>query len=124
NSYASAGASRDPLLNRPFRGSTPDVGCHASSRARTKLPARRRPTSSTQGAVPDRPRRRAAAGGIWPRRPRRDRLHLPVAFSGRSVGGLVPDGNRFEDGRHVLEVPIIGGLAKLGRWFIDRGMRN
>ena len=23
-----------------------------------------------------------------------------------------------------FEVPIIGGLAKLGRWFIDRGMRN
>jgi hypothetical protein len=23
-----------------------------------------------------------------------------------------------------FEVPMIGGLAKLGRWFIDRGMRN
>ena len=23
-----------------------------------------------------------------------------------------------------LEVPMIGGLAKLGRWFIDRGMRQ
>ena len=23
-----------------------------------------------------------------------------------------------------FEVPVIGGLAKLGRWFIDRGMRN
>ncbi len=23
-----------------------------------------------------------------------------------------------------FEIPMIGGLAKLGRWFIDRGMRN
>jgi hypothetical protein len=23
-----------------------------------------------------------------------------------------------------FEIPMIGGVAKLGRWFIDRGMRN
>lgn len=35
----------------------------------------------------------------------------------RDTVGVAPD-------RTFFEVPMIGGMAKMGRWFIDRGMRK
>lgn len=45
---------------------------------------------------------------------------VPVEARGqwfRDTIGVGPD-------RTFFEVPMIGGLAKMGRWFIDRGMRK